>query len=103
MLWVQITALEQLRNEMQEELLQQSVDNNKLHHANQGLAAQLSKAEEKSAALETTVTSLADDKQKVRASSMQSTQQQSSLLWLIVGMKSMHAQFKRQCYPSSRS
>lgn len=64
---LQITALEQLRNEMQEELLQQSVDNNKLHHANQALTAQLTKAEDKSAGLETTVTALADDKQKVHA------------------------------------
>lgn len=62
---LQITALEQLRNEMQEELLQQSVENSKLQHTNETLTKQLSKTEDKSANLQANVTSLTEDNLKV--------------------------------------
>lgn len=62
---LQITALEQLRNEMQEELLQQSVENSKLQHANEALAKQLSKTDDKSTSLQATVASLTEDNLKV--------------------------------------
>ena len=61
----QITALEQLRNEMQEELLQQSVENSKLQHTNEGLARQLDKSEDKSNTLQANVASLSEDNLKV--------------------------------------
>lgn len=62
---VQITALEQLRGEMQEELFQQSVNNTQLHTVNQDLTAQLAKAEERNSKLEGSVTSLNDERLKV--------------------------------------
>lgn len=62
---VQITALEQLRGEMQEELFQQSVSNTQLHTVNQNLTAQLAKAEERNSKLEGSVTSLNDERLKV--------------------------------------
>ena len=62
---VQITALEQLKTEMQEELFQQSVHNTQLHTLNQDLTAQLSKAEEKNKSLEANVASLNEETVKV--------------------------------------
>jgi len=62
---VQITALEQLKGEIQEELFQQSVDNTQLHTANQNLTAQLAKAEERNTSLDGRVTSLNDERLKV--------------------------------------
>lgn len=50
---------------MQEELFQQSVEGTQLHTANQLLTAQLAKAEEKSSALQASITNLNDDKLKV--------------------------------------
>ncbi|DBA70472.1 TPA: hypothetical protein ACH3X2_011877 [Trebouxia sp. C0005] len=60
-----ITALEQLRGELQEELFQQSVANTQLHTVNQNLTAQLAKAEEKNGSLERSVASLNEEKLKV--------------------------------------
>ena len=62
---MQITALEQLKTEMQEEMFQQSVNNTQLHAVNQNLSAQLSKADEKNSALEGTVAALNEEKVKV--------------------------------------
>lgn len=62
---MQITALEQLKGEMQEELFQQSVDNTKLHSLNQQLTAQLAKAEDRIGSLQANITALSDDKLKV--------------------------------------
>ena len=62
---MQITALEQLKEEMQEELLQQSVDATKLHTLNDHLTAQLAKADDRNATLQVSITALADDKLKV--------------------------------------
>ena len=62
---VQITALEQLRGELQEELFQQSVANTQLHTVNQNLTAQLAKAEEKNGSLERSVASLTEERLKV--------------------------------------
>ena len=61
----QITALEQLKGEMQEELFQQSVDNTRLHGLNHQLTAQLAKAEDRNGSLQATITVLGDDKLKV--------------------------------------
>ena len=62
---IQITALEQLRGELQEELFQQSVANTQLHTVNQNLTAQLAKAEEKNSSLERSVASLTEGRLKV--------------------------------------
>ncbi len=62
---MQITALEQLRGELQEELFQQSVANTQLHTVNQNLTAQLAKAEEKNGTLERSVASLNEERLKV--------------------------------------
>ena len=62
---MQITALEQLRGELQEELFQQSVANTQLHTVNQNLTAQLAKAEEKNGSLERSVASLSEERLKV--------------------------------------
>ncbi|KAL3133043.1 hypothetical protein ABBQ38_006949 [Trebouxia sp. C0009 RCD-2024] len=64
-----ITALEQLKGEMQEELFQQSVDNTKLHSLNQQLTAQLAKADDRNSSLQATITVLGDDKLKVERES----------------------------------
>ena len=50
---------------MQEELFQQSVANTQLHTVNQNLTAQLAKAEERTSSLESSVTSLNDERLKV--------------------------------------
>ena len=50
---------------MQEELFQQSVEATQLHSANQLLTAHLAKAEDKSSALQASITALNDDKLKV--------------------------------------
>jgi len=65
MIAMQITALEQLRGELQEELFQQSVANTQLHTVNQNLTAQLAKAEEKNGTLERSVASLNEERLKV--------------------------------------
>lgn len=62
---LQITALEQLRGELQEELFQQSVANTQLHTVNQNLTAQLAKAEERNGSLESSVASLNEERLKV--------------------------------------
>ena len=62
---MQITALEQLKEEMQEELFQQSVDATKLHTLNDDLTAQLAKAGDRNATLQASITALTDDKLKV--------------------------------------
>ncbi|KAL0055275.1 hypothetical protein WJX82_009859 [Trebouxia sp. C0006] len=64
-----ITALEQLRGELQEELFQQSVANTQLHTVNQNLTAQLAKAEEKNSSLERSVASLTEGRLKVQRES----------------------------------
>ena len=53
---------------MQEELFQQSVANTQLHTVNQNLTAQLAKAEERTSSLESSVTSLNDERLKVGTS-----------------------------------
>lgn len=65
MIAIQITALEQLRGELQEELFQQSVANTQLHTVNQNLTAQLAKAEERNGSLESSVASLNEERLKV--------------------------------------
>ena len=62
---MQITALEQLKEEMQEELFQQSVHATKLHTLNDKLNAQLAKADDRNATLQASITNLTDDKLKV--------------------------------------
>lgn len=62
---MQITALEQLKEEMQEELFQQSVDATKLHTLNHHLTAQLAKADDRNTTLQASITALTDDKLKV--------------------------------------
>ncbi|DBA97235.1 TPA: hypothetical protein ACH3X1_014983 [Trebouxia sp. C0004] len=64
-----ITALEQLKGELHEELFQQSVANTQLHTVNQNLTAQLAKAEEKNGSLEKSVASLNEERSKVQRES----------------------------------
>lgn len=62
---MQITALEQLKEEMQEELFQQSLEATKLHALNQQLTAQLAKADDRNTSMQASIAALTDDKLKV--------------------------------------